>query len=119
MRAAAALAWARATRAETSSWRSSQVGAAADSSSGGEASSGPQSSSGASTSAQESSSKEPAAGTRAGSAASGGGVAAPPEPGMGRAPKREFIAFIVRPSLGQATDMSRFPRRTARLHSTL
>ena len=26
---------------------------------------------------------------------------------MGRAPKREFIAFIVRPSLGQATDTFR------------
>ena len=47
---------------------------------------------------------------RAGSAASGGGVAAPPEPGMGRAPKREFIAFIVRPSLGQGADTFRFPR---------
>jgi len=58
-------------------------------------------------------------GTRAGSAASGGGMAAPPEPGMGRAPKREFIAFIVRPSLGQGTDAFRIllhpnPTLTAR-----
>jgi len=46
-------------------------------------------------------------------------VAAPPEPGMGRAPKREFIAFIVRPSLGQGTDAFRIllhpnPTLTAR-----
>jgi len=34
-------------------------------------------------------------------------VAAPLEPGMGRAPKREFIAFIVGPSLGQGTDAFR------------
>jgi len=34
-------------------------------------------------------------------------VAVPLEPGMGRAPKREFIAFIVRPSLGQGADTFR------------
>ena len=56
----------------------------------------------------------------AGSAASGGGgEPAPFRPGMGRAPKREFIAFIVGPSLGQASDAVRTHQLHPGLDSTL
>ena len=61
----------------------------------------------------------PGGGDEGGQRGLGGGVAAPLEPGMGRAPKREFIAFIVGPSLGQGTDTFCFSHPRLTIDSTL